>query len=175
MTSHRLRTFAAALAIGTAAIVAPSAPSQAASASSTTTTCVVAVADSAPTGHPITTPTAPTAQAQVSVTVSPARRRFRVRNRHHGPVSPIAVIIALVVGGIVILFALLFRYFYLGKGKAQSRDMPSFNSPNGPQYGVTGGPNYGPQYPQAGTPMGAPPNQGYSNHGGTSNHTPGIG
>ncbi|AKU64879.1 hypothetical protein ADJ76_03070 [Schaalia meyeri] len=89
--------------------------------------------------------------------------------------SPIAVIIALVVGGIVILFALLFRYFYLGKGKAQSRDMPSFNSPNGPQYGVTGGPNYGPQYPQAGTPMGAPPNQGYSNHGGTSNHTPGIG
>lgn len=174
MTSHRLRTFAAALAIGTAAIVAPSAPSQAASASSTTTTCVVAVADSAPTGHPITTPTAQ-AQAQVSVTVSPARRRFRVRNRHHGPVSPIAVIIALVVGGIVILFALLFRYFYLGKGKAQSRDMPSFNSPNGPQYGVTGGPNYGPQYPQAGTPMGAPPNQGYSNHGGTSNHTPGIG
>lgn len=174
MTSHRLRTFAAALAIGTAAIVAPSAPSQAASASSTTTTCVVAVADSAPTGHPITTPTAQ-AQAQVSVTVSPARRRFRVRNRHHGPVSPIAVIIALVVGGIVILFALLFRYFYLGKGKAQSRDMPSFNSPNGPQYGVTGGPNYGPQYPQAGTQMGAPPNQGYSNHGGTSNHTPGIG
>lgn len=174
MTSHRLRTFAAALAIGTAAIVAPSAPSQAASASasSTTTTCVVAVADSAPTGHPITTPTA---QAQVSVAVSPARRRFRVRNRHHGPVSPIAVIIALVVGGIVILFALLFRYFYLGKGKAQSRDMPSFNSPNGPQYGVTGGPNYGPQYPQAGTPMGAPPNQGYSNYGGTSNHTPGIG
>ena len=172
MTSHRLRTFAAAFAIGTAAIVAPSAPSQAASASSTTTTCVVAVADSAPTGHPITTPTA---QAQVSVALSPARRRFSVRNRHHGPVSPIAVIIALVVGGIVILFALLFRYFYLGKGKAQSRDMPSFNSPNGPQYGVTGGPNYGPQYPQAGTPMGAPPNQGYSNHGGTSNHTPGIG
>lgn len=170
MTSRQLRMFAAALAIGISAVVAPSSPSQAAPLSPEFSS--VTVAGKVPADQPAD---ASGGRATPVASLHPDRRRVRTRSRGDAGMATFAIFFAVVVGVAVFLFAMLIRYLQFKALKSQSFNTPNFNGPNGPQYGLTGGPNYGPQYPQAGTPMGTPPSQGYSNYGGTSNHTPGIG
>lgn len=139
MTSRRLLSVTASLALAAAGFIAPAFVTQGASA-------VASPTASASSSAPAYAPAAITAGTRVqSQAVATPTKRVRVRTRSNNPtVRLISLILAvLIVGG-----GILFRYVIFKATQRNSNPPTTFNGPNGPQYGVTGA-SYGTTtYPQ---------------------------
>ena len=133
MTSRRLLSGTASLALAAAAFLAPAFITQESAAlASPTVSTLASVPAQAPTS--IT----PGTQAQTQAVTMPTRR---VRIRMHSK-NPVVNIISLVLAVLIVGGGILVRYAIFKGTQRNSTPPTTFNGPNGPQYGVTGS-NYG--------------------------------
>lgn len=159
MTSRRLLSGTASLALAAAGFLAPAFITQGSAAlASPTVTTLASVPAQAPTSM------TPGTRAQTQAVTMPARR-IRIRSHSNNPTITIIswILAILIVGG-----GILVRFAIFKATQRNSTPPTAFNGPNGPQYGVTGN-NYGTPgtgYGTAGTGYGS---------AGTGYGTPGAG
>lgn len=133
MTSRRLLSVTASLALAAAGFIAPAIVAQGPSAAASPT---VSASSNAPAYAPAAV--AGGTRAQTQAVTMPARR---VRIRSHSD-NPVVTIISLVLGVLIVGGGILVRYAIFKATQRNSTPPTAFNGPNGPQYGVTGS-NYG--------------------------------
>ncbi len=144
MTSRRLLSVAASLALATAGLMAPAFVTQGAPAVANPT---VSASSSAPAYAPATVAAGTRAQTQ-AVTMPIRRIRFRSHSK-----NPVVTIISLVLAVLIVGGGILVRYAIFKATQRNSTPPTVFNGPNGPQYGVTPSTYGTANYPRAGTPQ----------------------
>lgn len=148
MTSRRLLSVTASLALAAAGFFAPAFVMQGASTAASPTT---SASSSAPTYVPAAVTVGTRVQPQ-AVTTPTKRVRIRMHSK-----NPVVNIISLVLAVLIVGGGILVRYAIFKGTQRNSTPPTTINGPNGPQYGVTGS-NYGTAatgYGSAGTGYGA--------------------
>ena len=133
MTSRRLLSVTASLALAAAGFIAPAIVAQGPSAVASP---LVSSSSIAPAFAPAAV--AAGTRAQTQAVTMPTRR---VRIRSHSD-NPVVTIISLVLAVLIVGGGILVRYAIFKATQRNSTPPTAFNGPNGPQYGVTGS-NYG--------------------------------
>ena len=133
MTSRRLLSVTASLALAAAGFIAPAIVAQGPSAAASPT---VSASSNAPAYAPAAVAAGTRAQTQA---VTMPMRRIRIRSHSD---NPVVTIISLVLAVLIVGGGILVRYAIFKATQRNSTPPTTFNGPNGPQYGVTGS-NYG--------------------------------
>ena len=140
MSSRRLLSLTASLALAAAGFIAPAFVTQGASAVASPT---VSASSSAPAYAPDTVAAGTRAQTQA---VTMPTKRIRIRSHSN---NPVVTIISLVLAVLIVGGGILVRYAIFKATQRNSTPPTTFNGPNGPQYSTYGTANY----PQAGMPQ----------------------
>lgn len=144
MSSRRLLSLTASLALAAAGFIAPAFVTQGASAVASPT---VSASSSAPAYAPDTIAAGTRAQTQA---VTMPTKRIRIRSHSN---NPVVTIISLVLAVLIVGGGILVRYAIFKATQRNSTPPTTFNGPNGPQYGVTPSTYGTANYPQAGMPQ----------------------
>lgn len=128
MTSRRLLSVTASLALATAGLVAPAFVTQGAPAVANP---AVSASPSAPAYAPAAVAAGTRAQTQAG-TMPTRRIQFRSHSK-----NPVVTIISLVLAVLIVGGGVLVRYAIFKATQRNSTPPTIFNGPNGPQYGVT--------------------------------------
>ena len=144
MTSRRLLSVTASLALAAAGFSAPAIVAQEPSAVASPT---VSASSSTPTYAPAAVTAGTRAQTQA---VTMPTKRIRIRSRSD---NPVVTIISLVLAVLIVGSGILVRYAILKATQRNSTPPTMFNGPNGPQYGVTPSTYGTANYPRAGAPQ----------------------
>lgn len=152
MTSRRLLSVMASLALAAAGFSAPAIVAQGPSAVASPT---VSASSSTPAYAPAAVTAGTRAQTQA---VTMPTKRIRSRSRSD---NPVVTIISLVLAVLIVGGGILVRYAIFKATQSNSTPPTMFNGPNGPQYGVTPSTYGTANYPRAGAPQ--PGSQVYGN------------
>ena len=144
MTSRRLLSVTASLALAAAGFSAPAIVAQGPSAVASPT---VSASSSTPAYAPAAVTAGTRAQTQA---VTMPTKRIRSRSRSD---NPVVTIISLVLAVLIVGGGILVRYAIFKATQRNSTPPTMFNGPNGPQYGVTPSTYGTANYPQAGAPQ----------------------
>lgn len=144
MTSRRLLSVTASLALAAAGFIAPAIVTQGPSAVASPT---VSASSNAPAYAPVEVAAGTRAQTQA---VTMPMRRIRIRSHSD---NPVVTIISLVLAVLIVGGGILVRYAIFKATQRNSTPPTAFNGPNGPQYGVTPSTYGTANYPLAGAPQ----------------------
>ena len=144
MTSRRLLSVTASLALAAAGFIAPAIVAQGPSAAASPT---VSASSNAPAYAPAAVAAGTRAQTQA---VTMPMRRIRIRSHSD---NPVVTIISLVLAVLIVGGGILVRYAIFKATQRNSTPPTTFNGPNGPQYGVTPSTYGTANYPRAGAPQ----------------------